>query len=543
MENHLEKNIEQTLAYHERTKHHYYRYAHAPGYMDWDTQPHPFRFYEGTSSTQLPFLKDKQPAKYIELYERSRNHINEFSLKHIGAFLELSMGLSAWKSISETKWALRINPSSGNLHPTEAHLILPDMNENAGGVFHYDPFHHALERRAELSKIVWTEMEGYYKTKGFFIALSSIYWREAWKYGERAFRYCHHDVGHALAALSFSANLRGWKVTYLNTLSDKELRTILGFNQVSWIEHEEEHPDLLCFVHSHKNSKIPLSFPSETLSYFSDIKFQGTPNQLSKDHLDWDTIGDVSQATLKSKTEAKTFEWDANPYFPQEFQFSAEQVIRQRRSAVAFDGKTTISKSQFLAMLDKTLPRQQSAPFDLGLFDISIHLLLFVHRVEGMEPGLYFLVRNPNEYNLLKEKSSSEFQWKKIHEYLPLYLLKTGDFRQIAASVSCGQEIAGDSSFSLGMIARFDKEIKKAPHNYRTLFWETGMIGQVLYLEAEAHDVRGTGIGCFFDDPVHEILGVNDNSYQSLYHFTIGGAVEDIRLMTHPPYHHLESTS
>ena len=85
-----------------------------------------------------------------------------------------------------------------------------------------------------------------------------------------------------------------------------------------------------------------------------------------------------------------------------------------------------------------------------------------------------------------------------------------------------------------------DEEIKKAPHIYRILFWETGMIGQVLYLEAEACGVKGTGIGCFFDDPVHDLLGLKDHSYQSLYHFTIGGAVEDIRLMTHPPYHHLK---
>src|SRR3989338_3532668 len=80
-----------------------------------------------------------------------------------------------------------------------------------------------------------------------------------------------------------------------------------------------------------------------------------------------------------------------------------------------------------------------------------------------------------------------DFLWKKVAQDFPLYLLKEG-------------------------------------------FWETGMIGQVLYLEAEAHGVRGTGIGCFLDDPVHEILGLKDHTFQSLYHFTIGGPVEDARL-------------
>jgi hypothetical protein len=60
-----------------------------------------------------------------------------------------------------------------------------------------------------------------------------------------------------------------------------------------------------------------------------------------------------------------------------------------------------------------------------------------------------------------------------------------------------------------------------------------------LYLEAEAAGIRGTGIGCFFDDAMHEMLGIHGRSWQSLYHFTIGGPVEDARLRTIPPYAHL----
>ena len=61
-------------------------------------------------------------------------------------------------------------------------------------------------------------------------------------------------------------------------------------------------------------------------------------------------------------------------------------------------------------------------------------------------------------------------------------------------------------------------------------------MGQVLYLEAEAEGARGTGIGCYFDDPVHEVLGLEGREFQSLYHFTIGIPVEDTRLTTLPPY-------
>ena len=62
------------------------------------------------------------------------------------------------------------------------------------------------------------------------------------------------------------------------------------------------------------------------------------------------------------------------------------------------------------------------------------------------------------------------------------------------------------------------------------------MLGHVLYLEAEAAGVRATGIGCFFDDEMHALLGISDYSWQSLYHFTVGGPVDDPRLSTLPPY-------
>ena len=61
----------------------------------------------------------------------------------------------------------------------------------------------------------------------------------------------------------------------------------------------------------------------------------------------------------------------------------------------------------------------------------------------------------------------------------------------------------------------------------------------MLYLEAEAAGVRGTGIGCYFDDAVHKLLGLDGDRFQSLYHFTVGSPVEDPRLMTLPAYFHL----
>jgi hypothetical protein len=112
--------------------------------------------------------------------------------------------------------------------------------------------------------------------------------------------------------------------------------------------------------------------------------------------------------------------------------------------------------------------------------------------------------------------------------------------------VSCHQDIAADGAFSLGMIADFSGPLQsQGAHWYRRLFWEAGALGHVLYLEAEAAldsggPIRATGIGCYFDDVFHELCGISSDEFQSLYHFTVGGPVDDARLRTTAPYEHLD---
>jgi hypothetical protein len=215
---------------------------------------------------------------------------------------------------------------------------------------------------------------------------------------------------------------------------------------------------------------------------------------------------------------------------------SAGQIIHQRRSLTACDGTTSIAAERFYRMLRRVMPHAG----DAMPWAPSIHFGLFVHRVEGIEPGLYAMARDPGKVEKLKSAMHANFAWEApagCPGTLPLYLLERGDARVLATQVSCRQDIAGDGAFSLGMIAEYQASLAAhGPSFYRRLFWEAGAIGQVLYLEAEAAGVRSTGIGCFFDDPVHDVFGLRGLAFQSLYHFTVGGAVDDPRLTTLPAY-------
>jgi SagB-type dehydrogenase family enzyme len=539
--------VDTVLAYHERTKHHFHRYAQALGYLDWATQPDPFRRYAGAPLHKLPLTGVSGPPAYDELFRPGAVAPQAVTLRTIAQLFEFSLALSAWKQYKDTRWALRINPSSGNLHPTEGYLIAGPIDglHTRAAVYHYAPKEHALERRADFDPELWRRLIAGLPAESFLIALTSIHWRESWKYGERAYRYCQHDAGHAIAAVALSAGIQGWQTSLLNSPADADVSRLLGLDrQEDYSDAEHETPDAMMAIvpHSRNANLWDRVLDASAIMAIADGRWSGNANRLSTDHVDWEIIDSAASACRKPTTPPSPAD-DAS--FPQAMlrdsvSPAARQIILQRRSAVAFDGVTSISAAQFFLMLDRVLPRWDLPPWQTLGPPVCIHLALFVHLVNGLTPGLYFLVRNPTHFDDIRKNTNPKFEWTRANiapDHLPLYVLIEGDARHVAGQVSCGQDIAAESAFSLGMIAEFEEPLRShGAWFYRRLHWEAGAIGQVLYLEAEAAGVRATGIGCFFDDPVHELLGLRDRRYQTIYHFTVGGHVEDTRLTSLPPY-------
>jgi len=523
------------------------RYAPAPWELDWANQPDPFRRFAGTNVLNLPLITDDATPPYDQLFH-SREAGRTLTPESLGLFLELSLGLTAWKEIQGTRWALRSNPSSGNLHPTEGYVVVPSLRHpfDNPGVYHYAPREHALEQRCVLSEAAWNALAAGWSEGTFLAGFTSVHWREAWKYGERAYRYCQHDVGHALGALFFAAAALGWRVAILSNLSDAQVAGLLGLDRTDdFAGAEAEHPEIIAAVVTEPEAAVPRTIGKDAVAGVRAGLWAGTANQLSPAGVNWDAIAAVVEATVKPPTAPvplPALEKTASvPPGKLTGGPSAAAIIRQRRSAVAMDGRTGLPSKAFFRMLQRTLPYQPHLPWTAIDFPARIHLSLFVHRIEGLPPGHYVLVRDKTRLETFRAVCDNKFAWVHIAESgIPLYALTLGDCREAATNSSCFQAIAGDSAFSLGMVADFSRTLDEdGAWAYRRLFWEAGLIGQVLYLEAEAAGVRSTGMGCYFDDLVHQILGLSDNSWQSLYHFTVGGAVDDERLATHPAYAHL----
>lgn len=561
---HSKTALDQVKHYHEQTKHEFNRYARSLGYLDWANQPNPFRRFDGAPLIPLPHLTlDEDPFSppYESLFQPNLISSQPITLKTVSRFFEYALSLTAWKEYNGTRWALRSNPSSGNLHPTEGYVFVGALTQLAlePGLYHYAPKEHALEHRwllpPERAKSVLQGLP----SEGFLVGLTSIHWREAWKYGERAFRYCQHDTGHAIGTLRIAAATLGWNLLVLSGTTDETIARLLGLTrQKDFQQAEREYPELLAAVwpkNLHPPPILNLAFHEPDDAVLSSGKWKGTANRLSKDEpVLWEMIDTVTEASWKSTQETERIAFHSPPTSTNDpkgmdTEILAGQIIHQRRSAVAFDGRTGLSADRFFTMLQRIMPRgdlplpDRPMPWDALPWDPTIHLVLFVHRIDGLLPGLYWFNRSPEQRHLsfFKSQMHKQFAWsvpEQCPASLPLYLLEEGNAQNLAMQLSCGQEIAGDSAFALGMVAEFDESLEKyGPWFYKRLFWETGLIGQVFYLEGEAAGIRSTGIGCFFDDPVHRILGVHPQTkWQSLYHFTVGGPLEDGRLTTLPPY-------
>ncbi len=556
----IETDLKSTVfyQYHKRTKHTVEKLRSSGYRLDWDSQPNPFLHFEGASVVELSHDFEVSPLDYFQtMVAMSNDWSGEISerksmtsvSKFVSNLLFGGMAISAWKQIVGTdhRWALRVNASSGNLHPTDTTVLVRDDVEGlAAGLYHYRVDEHRLEKRASGDLV--TPLTHFLAIEDqpppVMLCLSSTFFREAWKYRDRAFRYCQHDLGHALAALSLSAAALGWTSKTVALFPDDQIGRFLGMEDLlekpmalmllSPIGQPLRHVGPRRMFKPDRGVKLPVA-----------SQFHGHPNKLTSHMIEYDSIDNVYSATKYDADEFRVTRPDliavelpgpivacAEPVTVGNdlglaseacLQSSVHQTIRERRSAVDMDGKSGMDLAH-LEFILRAATLGFAADFqgvDLAgagewrsSKDHLVHLYLYVHRVDGLKSGLYFFNR---------------FEGKLI----PL-LLK--DQREMAMSTSCFQDIACDGAFSISMIADFKTGFKLYGERcYRLVHYEAGFIGQMLYLASHALGHDATGIGCFIDDAINNYLGL-DEGKEVIYNFTVGKAVLDPRLTTLPSY-------
>jgi SagB-type dehydrogenase family enzyme len=490
--------------YHELTKHSVESLRRNPHYLDWAHMPDPFRHYEGVPVLDLPADPPSPQIPALEVLQgKTGNTLARDGAEFLSQLMFYSASISASKRVPSTgdTYALRVNPSSGNLHPTEFHFCTQELAGWSDGLYHYRPSSHMAEQRAvgDFSGEVTAT------PAPLVFILTSIAWREAWKYRDRAYRYCLHDIGHAWQALTLAARSIGCECFAHGHFPDDMVAE-------HCLLHEDEWPMLIVEL---RGLPIPvkMSDPVET------ILFGGQPNRLSDEQVPYPLIEQIHAATKLSKATMPSLghmpslgpsqasgrgeiSLPPNPSVSPTF----GDVVRARRSALDFrGGNESISFAQFAAILSTTTG-PLFADFATARF---VQLYLYVHRVEGLAPGVYRYW--PGRAGLEK--------------------IKEGDQRLAAASLSLGQDLAGNACVAFSMIGDFESAAcSYGDRGYRYVHFEAGAIGQRMYLASEALGLRATGIGAFFDDRVNRYLDLSPERGQVVYHFAIGYPVPDPRL-------------
>jgi SagB-type dehydrogenase family enzyme len=389
-----------------------------------------------------------------------------------------------------------VNPSSGNLHPTETYLALTGFTGVVDALYHYRADLHALELRspgawtahlAEALRIPWAA------DSSLIVGLTSIFWREAWKYRDRAYRYCCHDLGHAMMSILLAARALGLPGGAIAHFSDARLTRTLG------LTGGDEAPMVFLVFGPKSSSGQSPALPPET--------FAGVPNELSAEEVPYALLLDIHCSTILPDSagllpykSAQAAIADRQPSLPELFRNPAcdsnlEGIVRRRRSALDFDAQPPpLERSEVEQLLDFAT-RDWLADWRgnfggettmVGKGADFVTLYLYVHRVRGCEPGVY---RWDGSSRSLEQRHRASVE-------------------RVAAYLSLEQALAGNACFAVSMMADLAKAAQRfGNRGYRYVHFEAGAIGQRLYLGAEALGWNATGIGAFYDDDVHRYLG------------------------------------
>jgi SagB-type dehydrogenase family enzyme len=533
--------------YHLRTAHRFEGFARGPEALDWDAQPAPFRHYSGCETVELPRIDqipatDALQAALCLPFDQLDAAVpaQALSVDAIGVLLQLSFGLTAWKSFGPDRWALRANPSSGNLHPVEAWVISQGVPGLVDGVHHYRPERHALSLRAA------DPFSNSARPPRIAVAISSVMWREAWKYGERAFRYCQLDVGHALGTLRYAAAVLGWTLEAQRHIGHDTLAARLG------LDREADYPARRDASTEREEAEVLLSVGCGAPAVAADAvqmrtaadsaQWHGTASTIDPYPMyRWPVIGEVARQTRRADTlparlepVARSVDAPVPSTAPR-----ATDLILQRRSAQRFDAAHVMPLADCKALL-AALDANRRVPFDVLADQARVDLILMIHRVDGVAPGVYLLDRHAD--SPLPKAMARAFPAAAMLDPVPglpltpLHLTEPAALKRLTRSLHCHQDIAACSCLTLGMVAPLDAALAEDPAAYRDLHRAAGLIGQALYLSAESIGLRGTGIGCYFDDPVRETFGMTEGGLRTLYHFTVGLPLDDARIETTPAY-------
>jgi len=460
------------------------------------------------------------------------------------------------------------------------------------------------------------------------------------RYGDPGFRYTHHDVGHQISSLAFAAAAQNASVVLLDGLSDGELGALLRADapedpvcllalfpadappppgrEQDWWRTFTVGEDFWAGAPPPAHHGAPVEVRSSTrglrvvvISRFSPCLLAMTTHSstrlfpLLEQQVYYGKPEAAARPIIASAREAGRrlarvgaddegfwsggappralpAAWAASATMP-----PLRQLIHERRSAQSYDADAAPPGGLPAPLFFDILRRMAAQPAWFP-WKPAVQPFLFVHRVAGLQPGIYLLCRgmggaggggsgsssggggnsssssggggySSSSGSSICDELRPRLDPRGVHlwqavpgapaDMRDLVLLRAADVRDAARLGSCTQEIASESAFAVAFLAEHLPALKR--HGawwYKREHWEACALGGALYLAAGAAGDTGggatlqaTGIGCFFAPWVQSFLEVDAPAWADVYHFTMGWPAEDRRVdVTGDPYAHVD---
>ena len=486
------RDIASARDYHERTKHSPVSIRSGPHYLDWDNQPHPFKVYEDLDPLPLEEHLASSGVPALQAIARSAPEGERgITRKELGELLFLCAGVTRRRRYFGGEMLFRAAACTGALYHIDVYVVAGPLADLEAGVYQFAPERFALtplrtgDHRGALVEASGGEPAVAHAPA--VLVFASTFWRNSWKYRDRAYRHCFWDGGTILANGLAAAAAR-----------DIPARTVMGFAEVPVNRLLGLSPDkegALCLVPVGRAAS-PTAPSGEALPALDLVT-----RPLSRREVDYPSIREMHAASsLESGAEVRSWREgdveavdatgaDESVTAIREIPLqttpaeslptgSIEQVIVRRGSTRRFSHEAIT-----LAQLSNALhyaTRGVATDIDTDGSRPLNQLYLIVNNVDGAAPGTYVLDRGRGSIQLLKE----------------------GEFRREAGFLGLGQEIPHDASVNVYLLTDLDPVLRRyGNRGYRLAQMEAAITAGRLYLAAYAQGFGASGL-TFFDDDV-----------------------------------------
>ncbi len=500
-----------TLRFHAETAQTASRMQSTSTEVDWSRQPSIYKLYPSAARLPLTEQIDCTFPDTLEVLQRSWPNPSDaqtpaaWNVETLSRLCYYAYGPTAQQALPGATLTLRAAPSAGALYPAELYVAVRHATGARNGVYHYAPGEHALELLRPADWLAWlahaaADLPAVAEADAVF-AISSVWWRTAWKYGPRAYRYCLQDCGHLAGNVALVAAALGYTATVVYHFVDAPINRLFG------LPMPQETVQILVAVQADLAYRPPLR---GVLDEPAPLTLESS--LLAPPHTAVDAILPAAEATglqqaadvqaLRRCAAAPLTETQRSeppqlvplPLVRPTAPVSLCQSLLGRRSSHQFR-PAPVPRETFSAMIQAL-----NVTYVTDSAQDALELYLIVNRVEGVPAGAY-------RYDAASRG---------------LVLVRAGNLSEWAMHLSLDQAFCGEAGAVIFFAANLSVLVGQCGDRmYRQLHLEAGLRAEAAYLTAHALDVGCTGIGAFYDLETVRFFNLPDTA-AIIYELAIG---------------------